>query len=848
MTAYLSLTSNAPAGTSLTLHNGSTSTGYLRPTGADWGVFGVDSIEASSIDSYGSINVGGGLRRREQRLPLIVEGGGSHATLVSRWNALIQIVASVDASTGVMSARPENGTGVARWEVEAARLEGEYWGRSAELGAFVQVDLVLVVSPTSHAPLDVVDEFSVDTLGTGGMYNLGGSDWTKVDGSASVSVSGGALVSSSVAGATYYDHTGTGLALTDGQVQAKVKISTLVNNKYVGLVVKRVTGITERIIVRALSDGAGAGTLSILTVTAAGGTDTTSTAITTLASDTWYWLVGRIEGNVVHVEWWTTEPSPLGSPTHSTSQTLAADTHATVGKSIAGSQGVVFSTTGSGTVSWDDFRVQGYTYRNWTLPDVLPMNGSVLGDVAAKADITVTAAGSSASASPEWACFAWMPTPAAHNLVWNDGFEVDTNGWSEGAVTNLTNAATSIARSTTYKHEGAASLEIVTPATGSSGAAHRMYRRFKRGVTYTVEAYAYAPSATTAVMVRIGNSAANEKATSTAAALSTTWTRHTTTWTPTADYEEAHVAFITNAATATTFYIDRVMVYEGTTAPTFSAGGQVPFGVINGASVDVTNKGSFFSIASDANYRAGFDLAGTGSMSTNATAEWYLHPWAITPDDYARGEYACKVFARLEIASTQTDLNIVTSLRPEGGTSYGAERYTQEWGSAGKAVTTPGASVFRWVNLGTIVMRVDRTRPNRWKLRMSCTNASTSTGAFGIDQIMLVPARRSVMSMTGANDSDFAAFISSTSQTSKTVKWNKRCEISNPASTVSRHPYPDGGLGGANILLPPGDVQMLAWLADYQPDRADASSDGAGESVSATVSVSVKPQYVLARA
>ena len=50
-------------------------------------------------------------------------------------------------------------------------------------------------------------------------------------------------------------------------------------------------------------------------------------------------------------------------------------------------------------------------------------------------------------------------------------------------------------------------------------------------------------------------------------ALSTTWTQHTSTWTPTADVDLAYLAVEVTAATATTFQIDGALVYLGTTAP-----------------------------------------------------------------------------------------------------------------------------------------------------------------------------------------------------------------------------------------------------------------------------------------
>jgi hypothetical protein len=835
------------------LVNGSTATGYLKPAGADWGTYDNEGSFVSSIDSYGATHIGSALNSRKMQIPIIVTGSTASTTnRITGLATLTDAIKAVDTFGGILKFRPENGSSVVSWNLEAARVEGELHGKGAELGSFIEVTLVFVVPPTGSATLDVFDDFSVDTLGTAGVYNSAGADYTVDAGTiTNYTVSGGVLdASANLTTETRYIHTGTGLTLADAQVTLKHNPGAIASTTKAGVILKRVDA--SNYLEAYVDDTGAASRLRIDIVIATVRTNLSSTALTRLVAGTTYWIKAAIEGNVVRAEHWLTNPTPLGTADGATATpvVLSAAQLLVLGAAIKGRQGIVLSAGNSTNTYADDFRVQGYTYRNWSLPDVLPMNGSIVGDVDAQADITVTATGSSAPAAPNWACFAWMPTPPVYNYIHNSGFETDVSGWSVAAVAGVTGAATSITRVTTAGafYEGAASGQVVTPATANTGATFALYRRFKAGVLYTAECYVRSAAGTTNTRVRLGVSA--DIASETPAALSATFTRRTVTWTPTADVDAAYFCFEQTAATATTFQVDRVMVYEGATAPTFTYGGELPFGVINGASCDYTNTGAFFSTApaSDATYRSGFKIAGTGSMTTTATAEWYLQPWALTPDDYARGEIAVQVYARLNMASTQAAVNIVTSLKPEGGTSYGAERFTQEWGTAGRYVATPTAGVFRLTHLGTLVMRVDRTRPVRWKLKLNCTNDAASTGAFGIDHLVCVPARRMVSSITGVANADFAAFISSTSQTTKTVKWNKRAETSNPASNVSTYPYPDGGLGGSNILLPSGNVQVLAWLADYCPDRSDSNAAGAGKSVAATVGVNVRPQYAFARA
>lgn len=1060
MTHYLSFTSNERNATALVLENGTAATGYYRVTGSSWGVFDNQSLLVSNVDSFGAVNVGGGVAARELRLPILVLGDGSHSTLVSRWSALASAVLSVDGFGGRIRWRPSGGSGLLLWDVESARLEGEYWGRNAELGAFVEVELVLVASPAPYSETTITDSFATDTLGTGGVYNIGGADWTAY-GSSSASVGGGILTTATTTGASFYRHTGTGNSYGDVQNTVRVKMPTAVASKAMGC--GRLDASGNGLLVHAYSDGAGAGTLQLSVVEAGTVTSLTTTAVTTLTADTYYWVRMRVEGNVLFGEWWAAEPTPLGTPTHSTSSAFSTTNARKFGVGQSGQGCVYWHTQGSGTVVFDSVVVEPNVFRSATLPCVLPCS-AVPGDVPAKTSVSLTATGSAASAAPIWAGLGWMPRPEKTNRVWTATFEGNSSaGWGFAAISGVqTNSGVAFAADATYARTGAYSGKIgATGASTSAGGNFTMYGLFKKGQSYVATLYAYAPSSTTSMVLKLGIS--GDVASSAARALTSSWEPYTVTWTPTADSYIAYLSFQTNAATATTCYIDDVQVFElrdvadvytdptaddpvlclpfgeasgsltdtvgsrtgtvsgnpiygklgaipgdsttcidwdgsgdyasfafdsdlntsvfsvsgwimrdvdsgageilvenygagttgwglgisssdlfqlllsdgslsGTTSvttistgvwyhvaatydgtnarvyinghlekvnadgytvrssgsmyfmatnagtsafsgksqffrqynrvltgdeilkqyaggpPALKEGASPPFGVIHAASVDTTNKGSFFSIASDSNYLSGYELAGTGNMSSNATAEYYLAPWAVTPDDYARGEYQFRVFARLEIASTQGDINIVTSLKPEGGTSYGGQRYTQEWGTLGKSIPTPDSGTpFRWAFLGTLVATVDADRPKRWKLRLSVTNDASSTGTFGIDHLVLVPARRSVSSITGVDNSDYTGFITSTSQTTKSVGWDKRCETSDPTSNVSRHPYPDNGLGGANLLLPTGDVDVVAMLADYQPDRSDANAAGAGKSVSTTVAITPNPQYVFAR-
>jgi hypothetical protein len=184
----------------------------------------------------------------------------------------------------------------------------------------------------------------------------------------------------------------------------------------------------------------------------------------------------------------------------------------------------------------------------------------------------------------------WWPRAGAYNYVQNGDFEnallAALTPWSVAGATAMNNFSTSITRITTASKFGQCSGRIVSPGgQASEGVNYRIFRRFKKGITYTAEAWVHSAAQVTNISMKMGNGAASDTASGSGVALSTAWQRITVTWTPTADRDDAHVALILGSITATTFEIDGVMVYEGTVAPTSpnqteGRGGFPPFGVI----------------------------------------------------------------------------------------------------------------------------------------------------------------------------------------------------------------------------------------------------------------------------
>jgi hypothetical protein len=727
------------------------------------------------------------------------------------------------------------------------------WGQIAEKNGAQQVQLALTTTPyTLTDPLRISDPFSTDTFGTGGVYNLGGADWTADAGSlSSNTISGGVVdANSNLSTAQRWYHSGTPNVVGDHQITLKVTPGGTLTNFIAGAMLKRTA--SNNYIAVYVNDTGAASNLIIAT-TVSGSTNTRSTtALTRIVSGTAYWCRARIEGNVVHAEWWTTEPSPMATPTNSASYTLTTSEAAALGESVTGRPGVVWTPIHT-SATLDDFQCDPYVYRNWTLPDVVRLSGTMPGDPGSRCDLVTTPSGG--SAAPVWFAAGWWRKPAPHNMVWNDGAEGNsTSGWAASAVGGLTCASTGLtfSASTTAVYRGAYAFSFVCAGGAANvGRAFPLYNgtpggRFKRGVTYTATARVYAASGTNTVEIALGTSGDNATG---SASLSTSWQTITATWVPTADVSVADVVIRLPSNVVQTYYADDVMVYEGSTAPAHVAGGYPPVGLIQSASDDVANRGSkFSSITTDADYRGGYSLQTTGAMSTNGYAEWYILPWTLTPDELAADEVAIAVYARLEVASTQTSTVVTLSAKPEGGTSYGEQRYTDEYGSTGKTVKLPSSgTVFRPVYLGTLRFPVRRSKPVRWKLRVDITNSGAATGTFGIDYLALLPARSHVRSAAGVSTtSAFSSFVTSTSETRKRIDYQGRGWTSNPASMVSRDEYPSSDVGGANIILPRDDCQLLVLPSSYIVDRTDSNTSGMQEEHSATIEVWPTPMLMVA--
>lgn len=453
---------------------------------------------------------------------------------------------------------------------------------------------------------------------------------------------------------------------------------------------------------------------------------------------------------------------------------------------------------------------------------------------------------------PSVMLYAWWPAVAAHNMVWNGGAEsIGTStttayGWVATAVSGVISAATSVTRTTTAGkfRSGVAGIEVITPATTDTGASFLLYRRggFKAGTTYTAQCYVKAVSGTTAVRIKLGKS--GDLGTGTASALTSSFVIRTVTWTPATTTDTAYFAVGVNAATATTFQVDDVMVFEGTVAPTCELGGFGP-GIIPAASYDLAKGslagGTAWTQTTDADYLVGFGPQASGALSTNGNLEYPILPHLFTPDDYTDDEVQVAVFARVEVASTQTSLSCAISLAPDRGTSYGTRRYGS-FSSVGKTLKLPSSStVFKPYFLGTITLKVDRSKPRREWLRLAFANSGSATGTVGVDYLIVVPVRSCARSQSGDSASLVPLFLATTSST-KVIDADGAGAIVEADGVAMT---PDDGLGGVRPRVPRGGCELLVWPSDQVVDLTDSSASSMSETFTGSVVVKATPRYHL---
>lgn len=641
--------------------------------------------------------------------------------------------------------------------------------------------------------------------------------------------------------------TGRGYLDRDATREASFIWGSTLTNQVAGVVVHELDSNNR---VQAWVDDNGTNSRVLLNTVVAGGVVTSVTPVnlpSRLVAGQQIWVRGRGEGYVATAEVFTSQPGPSATPV-ATVNTLLVTT---------GEKAIVDS-GGRGGIIWTpqnaNAAVVSYVSRPWSwkgraLPEAQTLRG-IPGTGPPLMDIELTPSGG--VATPIFALLGWARNPGVYNLIWNGDLTDDASGWTNSGL-GVTAGATVTRSSAGGPRQNGPYLQVVTDSTATTnqGAAFRVYRRFRRGVVYTLDFAHWIAAGSWELGVR---SSSDVSLTTQAAAGS--WTRNQiVTFTPTADVDFVDV-FIRRplgSSIAQTARLGLVCLYEGTVAPTVNdhalgKGAQPPLGFVRAASDRPADR-SAFATASDANYLGGFGLKVTTAGVGSATASWLIDPSLVSSDEFTPGEVHLEVWLDYELAVGVVNPRVVISALPETGT--GVARYLSETGAAGRAPVRPSAgTVKRFSRLG--VLRLPTADRARWKLRLDAFWAALSTGTLGVDYLVLVPARRRAASPSGkTNDASYPNFTASTAEFTRRI-------LTDLSSWTTKEPgvgpYSDTGLGGSVLEgpMPPAgqsqqDLVLIGKLSNLAPD--DPAVDATTEQLSHAVTehASITPTYYLAR-
>lgn len=679
------------------------------------------------------------------------------------------------------------------------------------------------------------------------LYDRGpADDYEFVAGTPGIAVANGALRNTNVSTKTYR-HTARGYAYADAQHAIKINlgadptqaIDTRLIIKYIDannyLYVRTSTG--SGLHLRKVDNGADAAALS------------TSASAAFVAGQP-IWLRGRAEGNTLTAEVWLNEPSPMGTPAGTCSYTLTGAEAAKFGIGVATPPHLMF-TSPDLDVSWDDYRVEPYTYSAATLPAPFELL-AIPGDrhAPAKLNLHVTPAGG--AAPPAWAMVGWWPRRAAYNRLWNGAFETSTAGWSLSATISpfltagFSGTLNVVSTPGSYKYGSqGGELAITAAPSTNAGATFPIYGRFKKGTTYKFRIWArqtagVANSLQAVLGYDAGDSAAG------AATPMTVGANHVELeidWTPTADRLVAYPTLRQTAAGAATYQIDGAEVGEARRLP---ARRDVPGGIPAIGEIPAEANISPSLATADANYRNGYGVKQAASGAGTKVLQWHLDTSVLEPDAFAGDEIDIEVWARLDIPAGLVTPKAILAAIPWDTSNANQWRYTAEHGAAGKLLTKPSTGqAFRPVRLGTLTLHVDRQAPITWLLQLTLSWAVGSSGTIGADSLYSMPIdARAVSGPTGRaySATDYPVFVPTTAETRRVV----RHDGSGWMAAGSRNLSPAPGMSRA-LELDPGDSEAFVVLSSLVPDDPTADATSEQKDYAATVHFEVVPRVHLAR-
>lgn len=223
---------------------------------------------------------------------------------------------------------------------------------------------------------------------------------------------------------------------------------------------------------------------------------------------------------------------------------------------------------------------------------------------------------------------------------------------------------------------------------------------------------------------------------------------------------------------------------------------------------------------------------------------WAVDPATMAPDSFS-GEIAVEVWARVLLNAPLSSVNLTLSAQPQDGIGYGAPRYTDEWGSAGRNEVLPeGDEKFRLTRLGVLHLLVNPLAPRIWKLVVEGTITGATISPWGLDCLFLAPSlQRACSPSSKPNNAAYPKFIANSTATVKTI----RSDLSGLVNQPGKNGHPDHGLGGQLLQLPAGETQMLVKLSSMIPDAPEVTPLSEQLDYPAVVTVWVTPRWQLVR-
>jgi hypothetical protein len=568
------------------------------------------------------------------------------------------------------------------------------------------------------------------------------------------------------------------------------------------------------------------------------------------------WVSGWIEGNTVTGSYRIRagyEPSPYneyGVSNATVTATLTTAQAAVLGAGVTSKVGVLFDLVhglGGFAGGLYELRVQPYFYGGAGRPTLanMPLLGPIPGDAPALTEVAVTTPAANTQPA-RFALIGWAQRASSRNRCWNGSGNVNTDGWSASAVTGVTAAATSVSGAGTIK-SGRGGLALVSTTTDTSGVSFRMYDRFRKGITYRASCYVYQAGNIELCLGRSGDLAVSTPTTFTG----NEWIPVEVEWTPTADYTDAYVAVRVNGTGGEQPAFDEVMVVDTSIGePTIASqqqgrGSHPVLGVIAAqgheqetGTTDTTVATALIGTAEVAS------VSGAGSLALS----YIIDPALTAADDYTQDELELEVWARINLDDDLVGLRGAVWVNPVeaayNADTLGARRAAHLWGTTGRPITRPSTTdCWRLVRLGVVPVRVERDYPEPVRLTVSFTWATGSTDSLQVDYLVVCPYRSRCLSPTAVSydDGGYPEFISThADEVTKVVRPDLSAVVQAPPA---RTRYPDHGLGGSLLELPPGDVDLLVVLSDLVPDDPDTNDDTALASLSAAIAVSPTPRW-----